>query len=64
LARTARAEGLAVTGSDAFSAGLQPPNAIRISLGTSRDRVRLEAALRMLSQLLARKPPMQRDIVI
>lgn len=57
LAMTARAEGLAVTASDAFVAGPQPPNAIRISLGASRDRTRLTAALRKLSQLLARKPP-------
>jgi DNA-binding transcriptional MocR family regulator len=64
LARTARAEGLAVTSSDAFFAGPQPPNAIRISLGCSRDRARLAAALRKLSQLLARKPSMYRDIVI
>jgi DNA-binding transcriptional MocR family regulator len=64
LARTARTEGLAVTSSDAFFAGPQPPNAIRISLGCSRDRARLAAALRELSQLLALKPSMYRDIVI
>lgn len=64
LAATARAEGLAVTASDAFVAGPQPPNAIRISLGASRERTRLAAALRKLSQLLARKPPLHRDIVI
>jgi DNA-binding transcriptional MocR family regulator len=64
LARTARAEGLAVTSSDAFFVGPQPPNAIRISLGGSRDRARLVTALRKLSQLLARKPSMYRDLVI
>jgi DNA-binding transcriptional MocR family regulator len=64
LAMTARAEGLAVTASDAFVAGAQLPNAIRISLGASRDRARLAAALRKLSQLLARKPPKYREIVI
>jgi DNA-binding transcriptional MocR family regulator len=64
LARTARAEGLAVTSSDAFFEGAGAPNAIRISLGCSRDRARLVAALRKLSQLLARKPSMYRDIVI
>jgi DNA-binding transcriptional MocR family regulator len=64
LARTARAEGLTVTASDAFYGGLQPPNAIRISLGTSRDRARLAAALRKLSQLLARKPATHRDVVV
>jgi DNA-binding transcriptional MocR family regulator len=64
LARTARAEGLAVTSSDAFFAGPQPPNAIRISLGSSRERARLAAALKKLSELLARKPSTYRDIVI
>jgi DNA-binding transcriptional MocR family regulator len=64
LARTARAEGLAVTSSDAFYAGPKPPNAIRISLGGIRDRTRLAAALRKLSQLLERKPSVHRDIVI
>jgi DNA-binding transcriptional MocR family regulator len=64
LARTAHAEGLAVTSSEAFCAGPQPPNAIRISLGCSRDRARLAAALRKLSQLLARTPSMYRDFVV
>jgi DNA-binding transcriptional MocR family regulator len=64
LAQTARAEGLTVTASDVFFAGLRPPNAIRISLGTSRDRTRLAAALRKLSQLLARKPLLHRAVVI
>jgi DNA-binding transcriptional MocR family regulator len=60
LAATARAEGLAVTASDAFVAGPQPPNAIRISLGACRDRTHLAAALGKLSQLLARKPTSHR----
>jgi DNA-binding transcriptional MocR family regulator len=64
LARTARAEGLAVTSSDAFYIGPKPPNAIRISLGGIRDRTRLAAALRKLSLLLTRKPSVHRDIVI
>jgi DNA-binding transcriptional MocR family regulator len=64
LARTARAGGLVVTSSDAFFSGPQPPNAIRISLGSSRDRGRLAVALRKLSQLLPRKPSMYRDIVV
>jgi len=64
LARTARAEGVAVTSSDAFYVGPKPPNAIRISLGSVRDRTRLAAALRKLSQLLARKPYTHREIVI
>ncbi|MCU6497417.1 PLP-dependent aminotransferase family protein [Rugamonas sp. A1-17] len=57
LARAAQAEGLAVTSSAAFYAGPRPPNAIRISLGSIRDSQRLAAALRKLSQLLARRPP-------
>jgi DNA-binding transcriptional MocR family regulator len=64
LARAARADGLAVASSDAFFTGPQPPNTIRISLGSIRDRARLAAALRKLSQLLARKPSMHRDLVI
>ena len=57
LAAAARAEGLAVTASDAFVAGSAPPNAIRISLGACRDRAHLGVALRKLSLLLARRPP-------
>jgi DNA-binding transcriptional MocR family regulator len=64
LARTAHEDGLAVVSSSAFFAGPQSPNAIRISLGSIRDRDRLAAALRKLSQLLARKPSMHRDLVI
>ena len=63
LATAARAEGLAVTASDAFYAGPQPPNAIRISLGACRDRTHLSTALKKLSQLIARKPPIDRDPV-
>ena len=58
LADTACAEGLAVTASDAFVTGGPAPNAIRISLGACRDRARLAAALKKLSLLLARMPPM------
>ncbi|HEV7813912.1 MAG TPA: hypothetical protein VGP06_02275, partial [Janthinobacterium sp.] len=64
LALAARAQGLAVTSSDAFYAGARPPNAIRISLGGIRERSRLAAALRKLSQLLARKPAIQQGMVI
>ena len=66
LARTARAEGLAVTSSDVFSACTQasPPNAIRISLGGVRDRGRLAGALRKLSELVSRQPSSYREIVI
>lgn len=63
LATAARAEGLAVTASDAFFAGPQPPNAIRISLGACRDRTHLSTALKKLSQLLTRKPPIDRGPV-
>jgi DNA-binding transcriptional MocR family regulator len=56
LARVAQGEGLAVTSSEAFSSGPRPPNAIRISLGSIQDSRRLAAALRKLSQLLARRP--------
>lgn len=64
FAAATRAEGLAVTASDAFVAGPPPPNAIRISLGACRNRTRLAAALKKLSQLLSRKPPIDRDVVI
>jgi DNA-binding transcriptional MocR family regulator len=64
LAHTARAEGLAVTASDAFYASPNPPNAIRISLGGIRDHNRLAPALRKLSELLARKPSTGREVVV
>ena len=67
LARAAHAEGLAVTASDAFSApgsGAAAPNAIRISLGSIRERARLASALRRLSHLLGRKPASSRAVVI
>lgn len=63
LAATARAEGLAVTASDVFVTGPMLPNAIRISLGACSDRTHLAAALKKLSQLLARRPPACRDAV-
>jgi DNA-binding transcriptional MocR family regulator len=65
LARSARAEGLAVTASDAFYANdVQAPNAIRISLGGVREHARLAAGLKKLSDLLARKPSIPQGIVI
>jgi DNA-binding transcriptional MocR family regulator len=64
LAQTARAEGLAVTASDAFYAGANPPNAIRISLGGIRDGNHLIPALKKLSELLARQPSTQPQVVI
>ena len=64
LARAAQAEGLAVLSSDVFQAGDQPPNAIRIALGSIKERGRLSAALKKLSQLLARNPGQRRGVVI
>ena len=63
LAATARAQGVAVTASDAFHAS-KPPNAIRISLGSIRDRARLASALKKLSLLLAHKPVVHQEFVI
>ena len=63
LATTARAQGVAVTASDAFYDN-RPPNAIRISLGSIRDRARLANALKKLSLLLAHKPAANREFVI
>jgi DNA-binding transcriptional MocR family regulator len=56
LAQAAEREGLAVTPSEAFATGSGTVNAIRISLGSVRDRTRLHAGLQRLSQLLARRP--------
>jgi DNA-binding transcriptional MocR family regulator len=64
LAQAALAEGLSVTASDAFDGSAHPPNAIRISLGSIRDRARLAGALRKLSQLLARIPPAPRELAV
>jgi DNA-binding transcriptional MocR family regulator len=64
LARAAVAEGLSVTPAEVFSGGLPGPNAIRISLGGIKDRKRLAAGLRRLSQLLARRPSPLNDAVI
>jgi DNA-binding transcriptional MocR family regulator len=64
LTETAHAEGLAITPSDVFHTGALPPNAIRLSLGSIRERNRLAAALRKLSHLLARKPAARRGIVV
>jgi hypothetical protein len=54
----------AVTPSDVFHTGALPPNAIRLSLGSIRERNRLTAALRKLSHQLARKPTARRGIVV
>jgi DNA-binding transcriptional MocR family regulator len=56
LTRAAEGEGIAVTPADAFATGSASVNAIRISLGSIKDRGRLQAALQRLSHLLARRP--------
>ena len=56
LARAADSEGIAVTPAEAFAIGAGSVNAIRISLGSIRDRGRLQAGLQRLSHLLARRP--------
>ena len=56
LARAADSEGIAVTPAEAFATDGGAVNAIRISLGSIRDRGRLQAGLQRLSQLLARRP--------
>jgi DNA-binding transcriptional MocR family regulator len=50
------AEGIAVTPAEAFATGSGSVNAIRISLGSIKDRGRLQAGLQRLSHLLARRP--------
>lgn len=56
FARAADSEGIAVTPAEAFATGGGSVNAIRISLGSIRDRGRLQAGLQRLSHLLARRP--------
>jgi DNA-binding transcriptional MocR family regulator len=56
LTRAAASEGVAVTPAEAFATGGAPVNAIRISLGSIKDRGRLQAGLQRLSDLLARRP--------
>jgi DNA-binding transcriptional MocR family regulator len=56
LARAAEGEGVAVTPAEAFATGSASVNAIRISLGSIKDRARLQAGLQRLSYLLARRP--------
>jgi DNA-binding transcriptional MocR family regulator len=56
LARAADGEGIAVTPAEAFATGSGHVNAIRISLGSIKDRGRLRAGLQRLSDLLARRP--------
>jgi len=56
LARAADSEGIAVTPAETFATGGAAVNAIRISLGSIKDRGRLQAGLQRLSHLLARRP--------
>lgn len=56
LARAADGEGIAVTPADVFATGDGSVNAIRISLGSIKDRGRLRAGLQRLSHLLAGRP--------
>ncbi|GAB2827297.1 PLP-dependent aminotransferase family protein [Comamonas piscis] len=59
LAHAADSEGIAVTPAEAFAThatDADTVNAIRISLGSIKDRGRLQAGLQRLSQLLARRP--------
>jgi len=56
LALAADSEGIAVTPAEAFATGGGAVNAIRISLGSIKDRSRLQAGLQKLSHLLARRP--------
>jgi len=64
LARAADSEGIAVTPAEAFSTGSESVNAIRISLGSIKDRARLKAGLQRLSHLLARRPEPFRAAVV
>lgn len=56
LALAAEREGIAVTPAEAFATAGASVNAIRISLGSIKDRERLQAGLQRLSHLLARRP--------
>lgn len=56
LARAADSEGIAVTPAEAFATGANSLNAVRISLGSIKERGRLQAGLQRLSLLLARQP--------
>jgi DNA-binding transcriptional MocR family regulator len=56
LARAAASYGIAVTPAEVFATGSRSVNAIRISLGSIKDRGHLQAGLQRLSDLLARRP--------
>lgn len=63
LARGAR-PGLSVASSDAFRAGVDAPNAIRVSLGAEADRAQLEQALGTLAGLMRSRPQPPRVAVV
>lgn len=56
LARAAGAEGITVAPAEAFATSHPAANAIRISLGNTKDRRHLQAGLHKLSQLLTQQP--------
>jgi DNA-binding transcriptional MocR family regulator len=56
LALAAGCEGIAVTPAEAFATDNGSVNAIRISLGSIKERGRLQAGLQRLSHLLAQRP--------
>lgn len=64
LASAAGSEGIAVTPAEQFATGNVTVNAIRISLGSIKDRNRLQAGLLRLSQLLARRPEPDSDTLV
>ena len=63
-AGAARDQGLSVASSDAFRAGVDAPNAIRVSLGAEADRAQLEQALGTLAGLMRSRPQPPRVAVV
>ena len=57
LAAAAQARGVTVGSSDRFYGDAKAPAAIRISLGSVRDRTHLASALKKLASLLSQRPP-------
>ena len=64
LARAAASSGIAVTPAEAFATGSDSVNAIRISLGSIKERERLQAGLQRLSHLLAQRPESFSAVVV
>jgi len=56
LAHAAASYGIAVTPAEAFATGNSSVSAIRISLGSIKDRGRLRAGLQRVSELLGQRP--------